>query len=105
MIVSYSLVPLRLLTVVGMVLTLLGIYSVAEMVVRDVLPLLSDPSDLEQLTSITLFFRGFQLLATGILGEYVGRIYLKLRQDPQYIIREKLSARQDWAAPLRPDHG
>ena len=35
-----------------------------------------------------MFFRGFQLFATGIVGEYVGRIYLRLNQEPQYIIRE-----------------
>ncbi|MFA7405813.1 MAG: glycosyltransferase family 2 protein [Pelobacteraceae bacterium] len=95
MIVSYSLIPLRLLAVIGLFLTLVGIYSVADMLIRDMTPLLDDPSDIEHLTSVTLFFRGFQLLAIGILGEYVGRIYLKLNQEPQYIIRELVSARSD----------
>jgi undecaprenyl-phosphate 4-deoxy-4-formamido-L-arabinose transferase len=105
MIVSYSLIPLRILAVIGLFLTLVGIYSVADMLVRDMAPLLEDPSDLEHLTSVTMFFRGFQLLAIGILGEYVGRIYLKLNQEPQYIIREIVSARSDNRASESGCHG
>jgi undecaprenyl-phosphate 4-deoxy-4-formamido-L-arabinose transferase len=95
MIISYSLIPLRILAAIGFVLTLLGVYSVVDMLVRDLLPQLTDPSDMEQLTSVTLFFRGFQLFATGIVGEYVGRIYLKLNQEPQFIIREMFPAKPE----------
>uniref|UniRef100_C6E1T6 Glycosyl transferase family 2 n=1 Tax=Geobacter sp. (strain M21) TaxID=443144 RepID=C6E1T6_GEOSM len=90
--VSYSLIPLRFVAAAGAVLTCLGIYSVCVMMVRGWLPMLNDPSDLEELSSITMFFRGVQLLATGVVGEYVGRIYLKLNQEPQFIVREKLLA-------------
>lgn len=93
MIVSYSLIPLRMLAVAGFILTLLGLYSVANMLIRDMLPLLENLSDLEEFTSMAMFFRGLQLLATGILGEYVGRIYLKLNHEPQFIIREMCLAR------------
>jgi undecaprenyl-phosphate 4-deoxy-4-formamido-L-arabinose transferase len=95
MIVSYSLIPLRVVAILGVILTLLGCYSMAEMLIQNLNPSLHDPSDLEELTSVTMFFRGFQLFATGIVGEYVGRIYLKLNQEPQYIIREKLSGLPD----------
>ncbi|HIJ96629.1 MAG TPA: glycosyltransferase family 2 protein [Desulfuromonadales bacterium] len=91
MIVSYSLIPLRVVAILGAVLTLLGTYSVVEMLIQNINPSMHDPSDLEELTSVSMFFRGFQLFATGIVGEYVGRIYLKLNQEPQFIIREKLS--------------
>lgn len=90
MVVSYSLIPLRILALSGFILTLLGVYSVADMIVRDIHPNLSNPTDLEELTSLTMFFRGFQLLATGIVGEYVGRIYLNLNREPQFIVRELL---------------
>lgn len=91
-IVSYSLIPLRVVAVSGFFLTLLGIYSVADMLFSNLHPSLADATDLEELTSVTMFFRGIQLLATGIVGEYVGRIYMKLGKEPQYVIREKLSA-------------
>ncbi|QWV94354.1 glycosyltransferase family 2 protein [Geomonas oryzisoli] len=93
--VSYSLIPLRLVAIAGAVLTLTGVYSVSAMLIRGWLPMLSDPSDIESLNSILVFFRGVQLLATGIVGEYVGRIYLKLNQDPQFIVRESWTAGSD----------
>jgi undecaprenyl-phosphate 4-deoxy-4-formamido-L-arabinose transferase len=52
------------------------------------------PTDYETLTSVIAFFRGFQLLAISVVGEYVGRIYLALNSDPQFILREKVSARK-----------
>ncbi|QXE89077.1 glycosyltransferase family 2 protein [Geomonas subterranea] len=93
--VSYSLIPLRLLAIAGAILTLSGIYSVSVMLIRGWLPMLNDPSDIQSLNSITMFFRGVQLLATGVVGEYVGRIYLKLNQEPQFIVRETWAARRD----------
>ena len=105
MIVSYSLIPLRILAVIGFILTLLGLYSVADMLLRSFLPQMTDPSDLEELTSVTLFFRGFQLLAIGILGEYVGRIYLKLNQEPQFIVRELVGAQPIHISERRDEDG
>lgn len=105
MIVSYSLIPLRVLAVIGFILTVLGIYSVADMLIRSLLPQMTDPSELEELTSVTLFFRGFQLFAIGILGEYVGRIYLKLNQEPQFIIREMVDAQPIHISERRDDDG
>ncbi len=105
MIVSYSLIPLRFLTVTGFVLTIIGIYSVISMVLGNLTPLLDNPSDLEELTSVSMFFRGLQLFATGIVGEYVGRIYLKLNETPQFIIREKLTSYQVGKASGGGNHG
>lgn len=92
MIVSYSLIPLRVVTISGMILTLLGTYSVITTMLGSFSPVITEPTDIEELTSVTMFFRGLQLFAIGILGEYVGRIYLKLNQEPQFIIREKLAS-------------
>jgi undecaprenyl-phosphate 4-deoxy-4-formamido-L-arabinose transferase len=95
MIISYSLIPLRILAVFGLTLTLLGTYSIADMIISKLLPQFTDFSDLEELSSVAMFFRGFQLLATGILGEYVGRIYLKLNEEPQFIVRELLDHKSE----------
>lgn len=105
MIVSYSLIPLRIVAFIGFVLTLMGFCSVADAIIRDIHPLLNDPTDLESLTSVTRFFRGFQLLSTGIVGEYVGRNYLKLNQQPQFIIREKIPTQPKRYAIGKDQHG
>ncbi|HEY6009054.1 MAG TPA: glycosyltransferase, partial [Geobacteraceae bacterium] len=52
-----------------------------------------DPDEYERLTSVITFFRGFQLLAISVVGEYVGRIYQSLNSDPQFVIRERFAAR------------
>lgn len=92
MIVGYSLIPLRLMSLSGLLLALLGTFSILQMLVSDLHPRLTAFTDLEQLTAVSTFFRGLQLLATGTVGEYIGRIYLKLDQEPQYIVRELVEA-------------
>jgi len=37
-----------------------------------------------------MFFNGLQLLAVGILSEYVGRIYEEVKQRPNYLIRQQV---------------
>lgn len=94
MVVSYSLIPLRFFGVVGAVMTLIGVlvgaYTLWEFLV---LPHAEKPSDLEKLTAVTLFFRGFNLFAISVVGEYVGRIYLTMIRNPQFVIRERMLAR------------
>lgn len=44
---------------------------------------------------IILFVGGVQLLSVGLLGEYIGRIYLSVNQTPQFVIKENSEQRQD----------
>lgn len=104
MIVSCSLIPLRIVGIIGTVLTLLGLYSVLSAMIRDLFPMFTDPSDLEKLTSGNYFLEGFQLIAISIVGEYVGRIYMKLNSEPQFIIREKCEATPDGKSGGKPEH-
>ena len=43
------------------------------------------------LMAATVFFGGMIMLMLGLIGEYVGRIYICLNNSPQYVIREKLN--------------
>jgi undecaprenyl-phosphate 4-deoxy-4-formamido-L-arabinose transferase len=95
MVVSYSLIPLRVLGIVGSIMTCIGLYVGGSTLLEHLfLPHGEKPTDLERLTAVTLFFRGFNLLAISVVGEYVGRIYLALNRDPQYVIRERFAARK-----------
>lgn len=94
MVVSYSLIPLRIIGIIGFVMTLVGLYMGSDLLINYLHPSIDDPTEYETLTSVIAFFRGFQLLAISVVGEYVGRIYLSLNSDPQFIIREKFSARK-----------
>lgn len=93
MIVSYSLIPLRILGVMGFTLTVIGVSHLSNTFYREMIPFTEDLSDIEWLTAVSMFFRGFNLLAISIVGEYVGRIYLHIHRDPQFVVREVLSTR------------
>jgi undecaprenyl-phosphate 4-deoxy-4-formamido-L-arabinose transferase len=45
------------------------------------------------LASITAIFAGAQLFALGIIGEYLGRTYLRLLDKPPYVVRASTPAR------------
>jgi undecaprenyl-phosphate 4-deoxy-4-formamido-L-arabinose transferase len=94
MVVSYSLIPLRIIGVLGVLLAAYGTFMGMDVLIDYLIPTSEDMTDYETLTAVTAFFRGFQMLAISVVGEYVGRIYLALNSDPQFIIRHKLTARR-----------
>ncbi|TAN43667.1 MAG: glycosyltransferase [Nitrospirae bacterium] len=92
MAVSFSLYPIRALGILGFIMMIVGCYSILESVVRLWTPL-KNPSDYEFLVDVTAFYRGIQLFAIGVVGEYIGRIYMSIKRDPQFIIREILPSK------------
>ncbi len=93
MVVSYSLIPLRIIGIIGIILAVYGVIMGADVMIGYLIPSVEDMTEYETLTAVIAFFRGFQLLAISVVGEYVGRIYLSLNADPQFVVREKLAAR------------
>jgi undecaprenyl-phosphate 4-deoxy-4-formamido-L-arabinose transferase len=93
MVLSYSLIPLRILGLLGIIMTLIGIYVGGSTILDELLPSRVDPTEIQSLAAVTSFFRGLQLLAISVVGEYVGRIYLSLNCDPQFVVREIFSAK------------
>jgi undecaprenyl-phosphate 4-deoxy-4-formamido-L-arabinose transferase len=92
MVVSCSLIPLRIIGIIGLLLAVYGGYMGFDAFIDWIVPGFEDPSEYETLTAVTAFFRGFQMLSLSVVGEYVGRIYLSLNADPQFVIREKFSS-------------
>ena len=88
-ITSFSIVPLRIMSVVGMILCVLSvIYGAYAIFVK-----LFTDSTLEGWTStilILLFFGGMQFLGLGIMGEYIGKIYAEVKHRPRYFVDEVL---------------
>jgi len=91
MVVNFSLLPLRIFGIIGFVMTFSGLaYAIHQ--AFDEINANGTLTQFETLISINIFFKGFSLLALSVLGEYVGRIYLFINKDPQFIIREIKSA-------------
>ncbi|MDN3651739.1 glycosyltransferase family 2 protein [Thalassotalea ponticola] len=87
-ITSFSTIPLKIWTYIGVIVALLsfcyGVFIIA-------LALLSgiDVPGYSSLIVIILFLGGIQLIGIGILGEYIGRIYMEAKQRPLYIIEKE----------------
>ena len=100
MVVSFSLVPLRIIGFLGLVMTVIGLSVGGVTLSAYLAPGGYDPTEYERLNSVIMFFRGLQLLFIGVVGEYVGRIYQALNHDPQYVVRERFAARNRQPAVL-----
>ena len=89
---GFSVLPLRLATYIGLIVSfsafLFGIVLILNKLIFGV-SLVGWTSTIV----IILFLGGIQLMTLGILGEYIGRIYLKLNGKKQFIIKEKTNAR------------
>ena len=98
MLVNVSILPLRLMTFAGMLTSALGFLAVIEVVLEHLL--YKTPTGWSSLMAAMLLLSGTQLLLLGILGEYVGRIYLGISEKPQSVVRERVSSsRTDSAIP------
>jgi glycosyltransferase involved in cell wall biosynthesis len=89
MIVAFSIYPLRLIALYGLITTLSGVAYACYKLIEWWSPGMPDPDPYEKLNASMWVFRGSSLLAIGIVGEYVGRIYRNLSSTPQYVIRNQ----------------
>ena len=86
MFVNFSAMPLRISTVTGFALSAFGAVGVA-MAVGEAL-LFSPPPGWASLMAAVLLLSGVQLLILGIIGEYLGRLYLTANHRPQSVVKE-----------------
>jgi glycosyltransferase involved in cell wall biosynthesis len=85
--VNFSVLPLRVATFIGLVLAGAGVVALAVVFVlwlRQVGPSFG----FGWLMSALLVFSGTQLVMLGLIGEYLGRMFLTVNQRPQSVIRE-----------------
>ena len=91
---GFSLVPLQLFSLMGMVLSLLSALLVIVLVVRRLI-VGSEADGLFTLFAIAFFFMGVILFGIGLVGEYVGRIYQQVRARPRYVVAAVLQGLPD----------
>lgn len=87
---AFSVKPLRIATVMGGVSAAggfaYGIYTIIKkLIIPDV------PVGFSALMSAIVVFGGMMMLMLGLIGEYIGRIYISLNSAPQYVIREVIN--------------
>ena len=82
---SFSTVPLRIWSYIGVTISLLS-FLYAIFIVGRVLLLGKDLPGYASLVTIVLFLGGIQLISLGIIGEYIGRLFLEAKQRPVYVV-------------------
>lgn len=95
-ITSFSTVPLRLWSYVGGAIAITA-FAYAALLVMDKLILGNPVPGYPSLMTAILFLGGVQLIGIGVLGEYIGRIYMESKHRPRYVVKGTLgrNATQD----------
>ena len=87
-IINFSDAPLTIAFLGGVAACLLAFFLIMIVIVRTLI--FGDPtSGWPSMVSIILFLGGFQLLTIGILGKYIGKIFMETKKRPIYVIKEK----------------
>lgn len=90
---AFSIKPLRMATAIGAFAAVAGFIYGFYTVIRK----LVDPNiviGFSSLMSAIVFIGGMVMLMLGIIGEYLGRIYISMNNSPQYVIRESINERE-----------
>jgi len=87
-ITSFSTAPLRIWLYIGMILAFIAFVYGSWIILKTLIFGVDSPGYASMIT-IVLFLGGIQLMGIGILGEYIGRIYIESKNRPVYIIEDE----------------
>ena len=91
---AFSIKPLRIATLSGSAFACFGfIYGIYTVIKKFVNP--NVPVGFSAMMSAIMFIGGMLMLMLGMIGEYIGRIYISQNKNPQYVIRETTDQEED----------
>jgi len=90
---AFSVKPLRVATVAGSAMGVAGFGLMLWTVIRKLLNP-EVPAGFSSLMSVVLCSNGFTMLLLGMMGEYLGRVYICINQSPQYVVRESVNVEE-----------
>ena len=97
-VLGFSMLPLRLASVLGLVIGVVGILSAVGIIIARILDptmTLGWPSTMAALLTCS----GLVLLFMGVIGEYIGRLFMTANNSPQYVLKKVIDARDGANAP------
>jgi glycosyltransferase involved in cell wall biosynthesis len=92
-ITSFSTVPLRIWTYIGALGAALTFLYAVFIILRTLILGIDVPGYASLLAAV-LFIGSLQLLSVGLLGEYIGRVYLETKQRPVYVVRREFGGKR-----------
>lgn len=97
-ITSFSSLPLKVWSVVGLAFALVALTYGTYLIVRTIVHGVDVPGYASVMVMI-LFLGGLQLLSLGIIGEYLGRVYDEVKARPLYVVRQRIGFDRDDQSP------
>lgn len=88
MFMGFSILPLRISSLIGMAISLLSLVWLTMILIDKLWISPNVTSGIPTVLACIVLFSGVQLMVLGMLGEYLGRMFLATNGQPQYIVRE-----------------
>lgn len=91
---AFSVKPLRVSSLIGVICAIIGFIFGIITIIRKLI-YTSISVGWSSTVSIMLFIGGLIMLMLGMIGEYIGRIYISINNSPQYVVRETINISDD----------
>lgn len=101
-ITSFSSLPLRIWTYIGLIMSAFAFTYFSVIMVKTFLFGVDVPG-YASLISVMLFFHGLLLIGLGIIGEYIGRIFMEVKNRPLYLVSETAGFENYTSVPDAPE--
>ena len=88
---AFSIKPLRIATFLGFIFALIGFVYSLFLIIRKITNPTSVVLGYSSIMSVILLIGGILMILLGMIGEYIGRIYISINNSPQYVIKEKIN--------------
>lgn len=86
---SFTVKPIRIITTVGFLIAIISFIGIIWSVIARLIG--NTVSGWASTVAIICFLGGIQILSIGVIGEYIGKIYLETKHRPRYIIEEEIN--------------
>jgi glycosyltransferase involved in cell wall biosynthesis len=86
MLLNFSVIPLRVASIIGVITACLGVIGLVLVIVEAFQS--GTPKGWASIMAVILTITGVQLMVLGLIGEYLGRMFLTVNRKPQFVIRE-----------------
>ena len=91
---GFSIKPLRISIIFGFFLSIIGFIYLLIIIIRKII-YTNAQVGWTSIMAVIIFFGGIQLLSIGLIGEYIGKMFLSINKKPQYVIKETINIDED----------
>lgn len=88
---AFSIKPLRISTIIGFITALIGFIYGIYVIIHKLIIHSGVAQGYSSTMAVMLFIGGIIMMMLGMIGEYIGRIYISINNSPQYVIKETVN--------------